>query len=315
MNMEGGFYFSRLNEQAKLIYQSLNKSIRCGPASDGVYQMYAFDCSTAINDGLNAIEAIRLDKPEYFFLSSQYEVSLYNRKLSVRCKNLYSLEQIRRVQPLLRDAIARLTMGLGYANEWERERVVYERIVKDRKYGVIGKPENHNILNAALRNEGVCEGYSKLLALALRKLCIPCILIYGHGAGEKHCWNMAKINGKVYHLDVTWEPEAKGHCNYTYFNLCDSEIKKDHTIYTKGLPSADCTKLEYHIQTGCFFTSSREAAKYIHEKLWRGDKVVRVRLSQSIDVMSMQGILVLPPFNTYRYLINENRNSIMIIKE
>ena len=309
------FHFSKLSRQAKSIYRALDQKMTLHPPKNGVYHMRINNVTSAMSDAADAMQAIHLDKPEYFFLSTHYEISLLNDRLTITCPTLYSPNQIKRLRPLLINAISQLTAGLENSDEWERERCVYERIFKTKTYGNINEPENQNILNAALRNRGVCSGYSKLLALALRNLKIPCILVSGYGENENHCWNMVKIDGKVYHVDITWEPDLDGHCDYSYFNLTDSEIKRDHIVYTKGLPSANSINGGFHFRKGTLFSNKKEAVKFVEKSLWSGEKVVRVRLTDNISVMSFHQMLRSLSFCSYKSIINEKRNSVMIIRD
>lgn len=63
-------------------------------------------------------------------------------------------------------------------------------------------------------------------------------LISGASKGIGHAWNLVRLNGRWYHLDVTWDdpiPDQAGRLRYDYYLLPDKLIKKDHFWKTGGL--------------------------------------------------------------------------------
>jgi hypothetical protein len=66
----------------------------------------------------------------------------------------------------------------------------------------------------------------------LNKLNIPVNLVSGTASGEAHIWNMVKLDGYWFHLDVTWNDPVSDRdaVFYTYYMLTEKEICKDHAI-------------------------------------------------------------------------------------
>ena len=89
----------------------------------------------------------------------------------------------------------------------------------------------------------VCEGYAKAFMMLMNIADIECMMVTGR-AGENdvlHAWNMVKLDGKWYHIDVTFDdpyPETD-EIVYLYFNISDDIIAKDHTWDTELTPEAD----------------------------------------------------------------------------
>jgi transglutaminase/protease-like cytokinesis protein 3 len=96
---------------------------------------------------------------------------------------------------------------------------------------------------------GVCEGYSYAMKLLLNAVNIECKVITGSANGP-HAWNLVKLGGSYYHVDVTFDdPVVNGGTmnvlRHDYFNLTDDEIKKDHTWDTTKYPVCNSTIYEY----------------------------------------------------------------------
>ena len=84
----------------------------------------------------------------------------------------------------------------------------------------------------------VCQGYSLLLMKLLWMADIPNRILIGDGGGDAHSWNIVKLNGVWYDLDVTWD--AAQHIgeamNWTFF-LRGSENFPGHTATDDYLTS------------------------------------------------------------------------------
>lgn len=71
--------------------------------------------------------------------------------------------------------------------------------------------------------EGVCQAYSLLLKYYLDMLGYDNCLAVNSG----HQWNMVKIGGEWYHVDLTWD-EASPDKPYKYFLKSDRAFSEDH---------------------------------------------------------------------------------------
>ena len=134
-------------------------------------------------------------------------------------------------------------------HKWICDRTQYD----PRVYKTAGflDPKNHAIASVFLHKEAlaefnyqeryvsVCQGYSNCYKLLLEKAGIPAQYIRGVSANGNHAWNIIKLNGKWYHVDVTWDDELidKYHQpNRRYENfLCPDSVfnadTNDHSVY------------------------------------------------------------------------------------
>jgi len=81
--------------------------------------------------------------------------------------------------------------------------------------------------------KAVCQGYAMAYNYLMKQLGIDSTFVTGTSKGQNHGWNIIKIGGKYYHVDVTWSDpmyNTLSSVSYDYFLLSDSEISSNHVI-------------------------------------------------------------------------------------
>lgn len=71
------------------------------------------------------------------------------------------------------------------------------------------------------------------------------------GTSEGHAWNAVRIDGKYYHVDVTWDDQGDN-LFYAYFNKSTAVIREDHTIDEPAYALPVCTgeEADYFVVNG-----------------------------------------------------------------
>lgn len=313
--MSDKFYKRQLkNRQAKLYYDLMRIQTEQGNVS-GIFDLPISDAETAIQDGFEAIKALKTDRPDFFHLGSVTRAVHKGNSLRIKNAVLYTPQQTLRLKKLLAHTLKKLTTGTQLMPAWDRERIVYERVAHLATYKNHGESHDHNIVGPIIKKSGVCESFSCILILALREAGIPCIKVSGFGKNESHCWNMAWIDGVPCHLDVTWETKTKNSVGYFYFNLTDKDIERDHTITTKALPQCRDSSFGYFEKTQSTFNTSLNASRYISKAFRRGCEFVRVKLNEngSIEDCIRFGISIAPP-GSYSYQYNETQQVALVYR-
>lgn len=119
------------------------------------------------------------------------------------------------------------------------------------------------IYGALVRKKALCEGYTKAFSYLCNLAGIENVIVTGE-TYVRHMWNMVKLNGNWYHVDVTWDkPDDNLHEKYPdvilyqYFMVTDSVIKNNHTIvpYPAEPPKAYGTEENYFVREGADVTT------------------------------------------------------------
>ena len=146
------------------------------------------------------------------------------------------------------------------ASDYKKEVWIHDYLVLHTAYGF---PEGvdeeqarpHESYDALVSHKAVCNGY----AFGMKLLCDLCgienRIVTGTGSGESHAWNLVKIGGDWYHVDVTWDdpsPDQEGRVVYTYLNINDERAGLGHVWNTGSWPSAGSMKENYYEKNGLF---------------------------------------------------------------
>lgn len=131
-------------------------------------------------------------------------------------------------------------------SDLRKELAIHEYLIKNAQY------DNDNFLKGTIpwssytaygvliNGIGVCQGYAEAANLLLNKAGIKSTMVAGTADGVGgwggHAWNIVEINGEHYHLDVTWDESNSKYIDYSYFNLTDDEISKNHKWNRKTAP-------------------------------------------------------------------------------
>lgn len=111
-------------------------------------------------------------------------------------------------------------------------------------------PYDQTAYSAAVNGKTVCAGYTHAFQYMMQKMGIPCSYVLGYAGGGYHAWNLVKLDGEHYAMDVTWDdplgapPER--YC-YDYFNLNEQKMSADHVRaeVSLPLPAAEGTRCSY----------------------------------------------------------------------
>ena len=87
-----------------------------------------------------------------------------------------------------------------------------------------------------LREKGVCQSYALAYRIIMERMGIPCLYVSGVSGdtGGSHAWNILWLEGKWWHVDVTWDDPISGKSvvsgkeRTAYFCLEDSVMGADH---------------------------------------------------------------------------------------
>ena len=109
-------------------------------------------------------------------------------------------------------AVAQLLSQLNVSGKdsYTKLKAIYDYITANITYDYDNLQNNsyklkHTAYAALINKTAVCQGYAVLLYRLALELGVDCRMIPGNSDGQGHVWNIAKLDGKYYNLDSTWD--------------------------------------------------------------------------------------------------------------
>lgn len=143
-------------------------------------------------------------------------------------------------------------------SEYDIELTIHDYLVSNTEYGHADEyyEDEHSPYGALINHVAVCEGYAK--AYELLSICcgLESKLVYGTTSNGNHVWNISKIDGEWYQVDVTWDDQTEDAGDYdfgishAFFNINDTYLNNlDHTWNRDSYPICESIQENYYVRS------------------------------------------------------------------
>lgn len=154
-------------------------------------------------------------------------------------------------------------------SEYETVKHIHDTLIKRCTYTLEGS-DITSPYGAMVRKTAQCQGYSRAFSYLCNLCGIETDIVLGV-ANEEHMWNMAKIDGKWYHIDLTWDDpdrtEFPDSVRYDYFCVSTDRMQELRVIEGNSheIPTANSNDLEYYTYNH-LVANSLDEAKEIYRR-------------------------------------------------
>ncbi len=204
------------------------------------------------------------DYPQHFWCNSAFQYTLEDNKvISILPQYTMTRSEKEYAQREFENVVAAcLTVASSVKSDYEREKRIHDYLANRITYQN-GK-NAHNAYGALVEKKAVCDGYARAFQWLLYQAGIPAMIAEGtsinpaSGGQEPHAWNVVKIGGEYYHVDLTWDDASSKEVMYAYFNMTTKQIEESHRISTENayaLPLCTATAANYHVINGTVLTT------------------------------------------------------------
>ncbi len=147
------------------------------------------------------------------------------------------------------------------STEFETELFIHDYIINNCTYDFEVAETSSSAFSCLAEGLSACEGYSKAAKLLCEKAGLECYTVSGDavnfdGKTEGHMWNIIRIDGEYYHLDVTWDDPVTQNegqtLSHIYMNLSADEISADHSGFVHFF-ECNSTEANYFAKTDRLF--------------------------------------------------------------
>lgn len=199
---------------------------------------FTFYCPRDYENCLNDVKALATSQSELSHINNfvhpfngfkhieiQYTSS---GQVDVSIVKSYSDDEIKEINNKVEELYSRLVNP--NMTTIDNIKVIHDFIINNSKYDTARSDYNMTTYKsdiaygALLQGRAVCGGYSDAMALFLEKLGVKNFKI----SSESHVWNALYIDGKWYHLDLTWDDPVTSNnidvLQHDYFMLNTDEL-------------------------------------------------------------------------------------------
>lgn len=268
------YWRNRLDQEADKCYTYLLQGMR--------KKMKNVDCGNVSMESVEkAYFAIYNDHPELFYLSHAPKIVQRSSGFigfgSLSCSSslvvmpIYSDREIRDCELKIDGIKTELKKQITpRTTDEEKVLLAAEYLVRNTVYE-INDQFNQNAASALCFGRAQCSGISKAFKLLMDELGVDCIMISGNaddgrGNSGAHAWNLVKIAGQYYHVDVTFMLGANTDPTRPLVNMYllydDDSMAENHTWDKTEVPKCtDKSKCRNDLSIKGFFSQWMPKAK------------------------------------------------------
>lgn len=294
------YYYSKMNKIQQNIYHAMKNGLLTQESSFIVPRVEGRELQ-------DIFFKLRLDCPEIFYaVGYQYRFYPESSNMEMIPEYLFNKKKVKEHEKAMEARVTKLARLASGMTEWEKEQYIHDFICNNVRYDKLKKPYSHEIIGPLGQGVGVCEGIAKTVKILCDALGIWCIIAISDANKEKkikyrHAWNVVRIGGKYYQLDVTFDNTLtyEDGIRYDYFNLDDKHFFRDHEPVIYEVPQCSDGDHFYYKEKKLSFTKMEDVAKRALQAIrkrktlifhWRGGYMTREVLTEILGLLEQTAL-------------------------
>ena len=259
-------------------------------------------------DYVKVLETVRCEQLMLFYLQNRYAgdfdstVQTYEMNFSYK----YSIKEVN-IMLMETEKAAKEIMTLTdpSMSDYEKLKIFHDYLVLNVESST-DDPTADSIYGALVNKKALCEGYAKAFSYLCNLAGIENMIVTGY-TDVDHMWNMVKLEGKRYHIDVGWDKPSAALSErypdmvlYQYF-LSEDSIMENNRIISNMLcdpPVADSSDMYYFNVENKYAETYDQALEIIEQSCRRcidsGEKNFMIKLDSSNLYLQTTSDLIKP---------------------
>ena len=240
---------------------------------DALFEQYRVtepDIDQVIENLFDIYQAVFLANPWYFYLNGSVQVNYTMLSgAQTRVSGMTMLPQYWQFANSLSDAqldalikqvdqvIIHMTDDIRRqtSEPWQQLAALHQTLIRHITYDTTENQEHNHAASALLDGLTLCQGYAQAFQMGGQRLGLDVITITGEAGGQGHAWNMVRLDGQYYHVDVTHDdpvPDAGPDqpVRHLHFLRSDAIMRETHQWRADQVPTAGRDGAHYYRQTG-----------------------------------------------------------------
>lgn len=263
------YYYNKLGENEQEAYRLVYAALLSDSSKDFPKQIVIPNLNDKELEAMYT--ALSYDNPELFFLGNKCSMTKIGSINYFVPQYLMSHKEYKAAWSKVSSAAQKVLAGIpgSATTEYAKELYLHDYLVQNCEYDESYDTSVYTMYGLLVNGKANCEGYSRTMQYLLRELGIYNYLAVGNAEGEQgqfsgHMWNIVKIDGNMYNLDITWDDYSvtdivdlpDNSVSHAYFNISTADISRNHTTEDQSLWS-DCVAVSYGYfkNKGLYFSS------------------------------------------------------------
>ena len=298
MGKASAYYFEQLNKEQQKAYYCMKEGLLGLKDSFLVPRLSGKELS-------DIYFMIRMDHPEIFYsVKFSYRYYADSSMVELIPEYLFSKDKIREHQKAMESRVKKLARQVPDGDERAKEVYLHDYLCNAVFYDKLKKDYSHEIIGALGNGVAVCEGIAKAMKALCDELGIWCIVALSEANPEKgikyrHAWNVIRIGGQYYHLDVTFDNTlSRGkELRHDYFNLSDKQFFRDHEPVIYKVPACTDGDHFFYKEQKVSWTTVEEVQNRCRQAVkkgkvllfhWRGGYLTKEVLGELLEVFTKE---------------------------
>ena len=186
--------------------------------------------------------------PELFYISAMSYV-YYDKTTEFHVSYRYSGEELEFVKTDFDRRIEEICSNVdSKLSDYEKALFVHDYLADNYEYDYSNSDVIHDAYRMLITGRGVCSAYANLFKAICNRLGLGCEVVWTKL--DNHDWNVVRINGFWYNVDVTWDDTGAG--KQEYFLVPDTLIwgGGHHQWINCGKYKISCFRFWYSLKNG-----------------------------------------------------------------
>ncbi len=231
-------YYGLLNDRERKLYKQIYAN------ANAVSPGFVPAINISVAEVKETFEAVYNDHPELFWLNTSYsyKYTVNNRCVEIILSYNETVNDLEKHKQIFNQATSKVIYQANkYNSNYEKEKYVHDYLVDLITYDKSAKM-HQSAYSAIVNKSSICAGYTRIFQYIMIQLKIPTYYCVGV-ASVNHAWNIVKLDGEYYNVDLTWDDTKND--KYKYFNQTDKFFSSSHTRTGLSIYLPKCVSSKY----------------------------------------------------------------------
>lgn len=219
-------------------------------------------------DLLSVFTAVLYDNPQIFWVSLEYTYYDYGNYVEFNPEYTFTADDAGKISNQINAKVAQIVSDAqNCADDVSKELFFNDYICNNCVYDdTLSQTSGNTVYGVFIEGRSVCEGYSKAMQMLLDEIGIYSYLVVGDAISDgepgPHMWNLIKLDGQNYYVDVTWNDADSEYNPHLYFNVNEEYLSRTHSNIVPAENFCNSTDMNFFVRQKTYVTDFNGFKEY-----------------------------------------------------